>query len=120
MIARYVDGPLPGIPAITRNGHGGGTAWYVATALAAGALRDLVRTIAEEARVTAVGPESTGTIEVVRRVKSTSSYLFIINHGHGDVELPARGHELVTDAAVGRIVRVPAGAVRVIREDPAS
>ena len=120
VMARYLDGPLPGIPAITRNGHGGGTAWYVATALAAGALRDLVRTIAEEARVTAVGPESAGTIEVVRRVKSTSSYLFIINHGHGDVELPACGHELVTDAPVGRIVRVPAGAVRVIREDPAS
>ncbi|HSP76554.1 MAG TPA: beta-galactosidase trimerization domain-containing protein, partial [Cryobacterium sp.] len=123
VVASYLDGPLPGTPAITRNRHGDGTAWYVATALEAGALRDLVRTIAQHARVTMLGPERggtskrTGTIEVVRRVGATNSYLFIINHGPDDVELPANGHELVTDEPVGRIMRVPAGAVRVIRED---
>ena len=120
VVASYRDGPLPGISAVTRNRHDDGTAWYLATVLEAGALRDLLRTITQEARVTAVGPESAGTIEVVRRVNATNSYLFIINHGHDDVELPVSGHELVTDEPVGRIVRVPAGAVRVIREDTAS
>jgi len=120
VIASYLDGPLPGIPAITRNRHGAGDAWYLATALEAGALTDLLRTICREARVTAVCPEGDGTIEVVRRAGPAADYLFIINHGPDDIELPAAGHELVTDETISRIVRVPAGAVRVIREDPAS
>ncbi|TFD76020.1 beta-galactosidase [Cryobacterium fucosi] len=120
VIARYLNGPLPGIPAVTRNAHGAGTAWYLATALEAGALRDLMRTVAQQARVTAVGPESDGTVEVVRRASATASYLFIINHGSEELTLPADGHELITGEPVGRVVRVPAGAVRVIREDTAS
>ncbi|TFC46376.1 beta-galactosidase [Cryobacterium shii] len=120
VIARYRGGPLPGTPAITRNRHGAGDAWYVATALEAGALTDLLRTICQQARVTAVGPESPGTIEVVRRAGAAATYLFIINHGEDDIDLPASGRELVTGEPVNRIVRVPAGAVRVIREDPAS
>ncbi|MDY7555590.1 Beta-galactosidase C-terminal domain [Cryobacterium sp. 10C3] len=79
-----------------------------------------MRTVAQAARVTALGPESDGTIEVVRRADATHSYLFVINHGHAEIEIAASGHELVTDAAVDRIVRVPAGAVRVIREDTAA
>src|SRR5205085_914422 len=30
VVATYVDGPLPGVPAITRNAAGAGVAWYVA------------------------------------------------------------------------------------------
>ncbi|MDJ0324545.1 beta-galactosidase [Cryobacterium sp. PH31-AA6] len=120
VVASYLDGPLPGIPAITRNGHGAGTAWYLATALDAESLRGQMRTIAQQARVTAIGPESDGTVEVVRRASATASYLFIINHGGTELTLPAAGHELITGEPIGRVVRVPAGAVRVIREDTAS
>ncbi|MEC5148545.1 beta-galactosidase [Cryobacterium sp. GrIS_2_6] len=119
-VASYLDGPLPGVPAITRNGFGRGAAWYLATALEPDALREVMRTVAQAARVTALGPESDGTIEVLRRADATQSYLFVINHGHAEIEIAASGHELVTDAAVDRIVRVPAGAVRVIREDTAA
>ena len=120
VIARYRNGALCGIPAITRNGHGAGTAWYLATALDAVSLRDLMRTVAQRARVTAVGPESDGSVEVVRRASATASYLFVINHGDNELMLPAAGHELITDEPIGRVVCVPAGAVRVIREDSAS
>ncbi|MCI4656944.1 beta-galactosidase [Cryobacterium zhongshanensis] len=119
-VASYLDGPLPGFPAITRNDFGRGTAWYLATALDPDALRAVMRTAAQAARVTALGPESDGTIEVVRRADATHSYLFVINHGHSEIEIAASGRELVTDVAVDRIVRVPAGAVRVIREDTAA
>ena len=119
-IARYVDGPLPGTPAVTRNAHGAGTAWYVATALESGAYRDLMRTVAQGARVTALGPEGADSVEVVRRASADRSYLFIINHGADDITVPASGHELVTGDAVTRVLRVPAGAVRVIREDTAA
>ena len=119
-VARYLDGPLPGFPAITRNTFGRGTAWYLATALDPDALLDTLRTATQAAHVTALGPESAGTIEVVRRADATRSYLFVINHGRDEIEIAATGHELVTDAPVNRIMRVPAGAVRVIREDTAA
>ncbi len=120
VICSYLDGPLPGIPAVTRNVYGAGTAWYLATALDAKALRDQLRTIAQQAKATAIGPENDGRVEVVRRTSTTASYLFIINHGGTELTLPAAGHELITGEPIGRVVRVPAGAVRVIREDTAS
>ena len=119
-IARYLDGPVPGIPAITRNPHGAGVAWYLATALEAGALRDLMRTVCQGAGVTALGPESDGTVEVVRRAAADRSYLFVINHAAHDITVPAAGRDLVTGDLVDPTVCVPAGAVRVIRQDTAS
>ena len=116
-LAHYADGPLAGVPAFTRHDHGAGTAWYLATAPDPDGYRDLLRTIAAAARVTAVGPENDGLLEVVRRAAPGRSYLFIINHGDTEVEVSAAGVELVTGTDVTRTLRVPAGAVRVLRED---
>ncbi|RYV49852.1 beta-galactosidase [Pengzhenrongella frigida] len=120
VIARYTDGPLPGTPAITRAVHGDGAAWYLATALEAGALRDVMRTAAHGAGVVALGPESDGTVEVVRRASADRSYLFVINHAGQDISVAASGHELISGATVDSTLCVPAGAVRVVREDTAS
>ena len=119
-MAHYTDGALTGVPALTRNRHGAGTAWYLATAPDADTYRDVLRTIAGQARVTAAGPEGDGLVEVIRRATADRSYRFIINHGDTDVEVSAAGVELVTGADIASTLRVPAGAVRVIREDPAS
>ncbi len=59
-------------------------------------------------------------VDVVRRVGDDRSYRFIINHGSDDVLLNARGLDLVTGETASGTIRVPAGAVRVIREDAAS
>ena len=118
-VARYVDGPLPGTAAITRTSHGTGVAWYLATVLEPGALRDLMRTVSRGAGVTPLGPESDGTVEVVRRADADRSYLFVINHGSCDVSIPTAGHELVCGTTVESTLCVPAGAVRVVREDTA-
>ncbi|MGV8967371.1 MAG: beta-galactosidase [Cellulomonas sp.] len=119
-VARYVDGPLPGTAAITRATHGDGVAWYVATALEPGALRGLMRTVSRDAGVTPLGPESDGSVEVIRRAAADRSYLFVINHGPSEVSVPAAGHELVSGVTVESTLCVPAGAVRVVREDTAS
>jgi beta-galactosidase len=117
--AAYADGPLAGVAAVTRNAYGEGTAWYVATSLDAPDLRDLMRTVAAGAGVTATGPESDGSVEVVRRAGDGRSYLFVVNHSADDLEHPVTGHELVTDRPVAGHVHVPAGTARVVREDPA-
>jgi beta-galactosidase len=116
VIARYVDGPLPGVPAITRNTFGSGVAWYVATALDTAARLDFMSTVVHAASVTALGPESDGTIEVIRRAAPDRSYLFVINHGTTDLAYPASGFELVTSQPVRGELDVPAGTVRVVRE----
>jgi beta-galactosidase len=119
-VVHYTDGALPGVPALTRNRHGAGTAWYLATAPDADTYRDLMGSIAGQARVTAAGPVGDGLVEVVRRAAADRSYRFIINHGDTDIEVSGAGLELVTGADVTRTLRVPAGAVRVLREDTAA
>jgi beta-galactosidase len=119
-IAHYTDGPLVGVPAITRHQHGAGTAWYLATAPDAETYRDLLRTIGGHAHIDATGPEGDGLVEIIRRAAPGRSYRFIINHAETELELAAAGTELVTGIVVDRTLRVPAGAVRVIREDTAS
>lgn len=116
-VAVHIDGPLPGTPAITRNTHGAGTGWYLATALDPPDYRDLLRTIVSEAGVTPTGPESDGSVEVVRRAASGRSYLFAINHGSTAVDVPATGTDLITGFRADSVVQVPPGRVRVIRED---
>lgn len=114
----YADGPLPGVPAITRNTHGDGTAWYVATALDPPSLRDLMDVALHEAGVRPIGAPGDGSVEVVRRTDGSRSYVFVINHGTQPVEYAATGRDLITGAAVPGLLRVPPGAVRVVREEP--
>ncbi|GAB1688615.1 beta-galactosidase [Krasilnikovia sp. M28-CT-15] len=118
-LTRYTDGPLPGVPAVTRNTYGDGTGWYIATALDTTTLRDVLRQAVETAWVPATGPEGDGSVEVVRRADGERRYLFAINHGTTTVELPATGHELVDDQPITGTLRVGAGQVRVVREDRA-
>ncbi|MDI5942892.1 beta-galactosidase trimerization domain-containing protein, partial [Micromonospora sp. DH15] len=48
VVAAYADGPLPGVPALTRNAVGAGAAWYAATRLDdAGTDRLVARLLAE-------------------------------------------------------------------------
>lgn len=119
VVASYSDGPLPGVPAVTRNGRGDGVAWYVACGLGDEGLDRLLRTALDGAGV-AAGPGG-GEVEVVRRrggaAGSAVSWLVAINHGGRDAELPAVGVELLSGArASGRVV-VPAGGVVVVREE---
>ncbi|MFV2101040.1 beta-galactosidase [Micromonospora sp. LOL_024] len=118
-VARYVEGPVTGVPAVTRNSFGAGTAWYLATELRADALRDVVREAIRMAGVRPLGPEGDGSVEVVRRRADRRSYLFVINHGTADIQYTAAGIDLVTGDVVRGLVRVPAGDVRVIREESA-
>ncbi|HWS32341.1 MAG TPA: Beta-galactosidase C-terminal domain, partial [Actinoplanes sp.] len=112
VVATYEDGPMAGLPAITRNRHGAGTAWYIATNTN---LSDLLK----EAAVTAGARtgEKNKHLEVVRRKDGGRSYLFVINHSPDPVELPATGHDLITGQPVTGALLVEGGGVAVIREE---
>jgi beta-galactosidase len=115
VVASYVDGPLPGVPAVTRHEHGRGTAWYVATRLDDKGTRDLVHRLLHEADVEPVAQSQPG-VEVVRRSGSGRSYLFVLNHTAHDAAVDAHGEDLLSGRNCAGRLEVAAGAVAVVRE----
>jgi beta-galactosidase len=114
-VATYEDGPVAGVPAITRNDVGTGTAWYVATSLESAAVDRLVADICAEAGLAPVLAVPAG-VEVVRRTGEGRSYLFVLNHTSDPVEVPAEGFDLRHNQPVDGSVLVSAGGAVVIRE----
>ncbi len=114
-VASYVDGPAAGLPAVTRRQVGAGAAWYVATRLDAVGTDRLVERLVAETGVEQ-HPGATPLVEVTRRVRDEASWLFVINHGDVEAEVPAHGVDLVGGRVVAGDLRVPAGGVAVVRE----
>ncbi len=110
----YRDGPLPGVPALTRADAGRGLAWYLATRTDPSTTRAVLGEILTEAGVDRSGlPPG---VEVVRRRGDSTDYVFVINHTDQDVTVPVAGHDLLGGVVDGSGVRVSAGGVAVVRE----
>lgn len=114
-VASYVDGPLPGVPAVTRNAHGDGVAWYVATRLDDRSTARLLVAVCAGAGVRPAAEVPPG-VEVVRRTDGDRSYLFLLNHTDLPATVAAAGVDLVDGSPVTGAVRLPPGAVAVVRE----
>jgi len=113
-VSSYRDGPLPGVPAVTRRSVGRGAAWYVATRLDAEGTARLLGRVLTEAGIEH-GSHPTG-VEVVRRVGAGKSFLFVVNHTDSDVEVDADGVDLVTGRTCSRTITVVGGGVGVVQE----
>ena len=111
-VAVFADGRATGMPAITRNDFGSGTAWYVATSPDGATLQGLLRTILTEA---AAPFETTPAgVEVVERSSHDELFRVLINHTEEDAEFVAHGEELLTGDVVDGSLVVPAHQVRVL------
>ncbi|MBZ2199534.1 beta-galactosidase [Occultella gossypii] len=116
VLRSFVDGPLPGGPAVTRNVVGEGAAWYAATRQDEAGVAWLVGELLAESGVVAAASAEPG-VEVVRRVgEDGASYLFVLNHTDSEVRVPANGTDLVTGAAHSGDVTVPGWGYAVVRE----
>ncbi len=102
-IDTYVDGPVAGGPAITRNAFGAGHAWYLSTDFTADQLASVLAGAFADARVVPGPPEYHGVERVTRR-GSAGTFTTWLNHTDDDVRLPG-GETLL------------AGDVRVVRTD---
>lgn len=114
-VVRYVDGPVPGTPAVTRHALGAGVAWYVATRTDAATTARIVGRVVAEAGVVPVTTTVPG-VEVVRRRSDDRSWLFVLNHTGSAASVAAEGLDLVSGEHVAGSVTVPAGGVAVVRE----
>ncbi|TYB41890.1 beta-galactosidase [Actinomadura chibensis] len=117
--AVYGGGPLAGRPAVTRNAHGAGRAWYVGCHLG-----ERVGLVLEEAFADAgVRPvlDVPAGVEATRRDGPGASYLFLLNHRADEAEAPVPdGVDLLSGAAVRGALRLaPLGAavLRTARHD---
>ncbi|MGA9747552.1 MAG: beta-galactosidase [Nocardioides sp.] len=114
-VADYADGPLSGVPAITRHAYGQGTAWYLATRLDQPSIDALVSTLVNEAGLTAAAPAP--GVERVRRVGSDGrGWTFLINHTVDEVVVAIRGLDLVSGAEAEGTLVLGGGQVAVVRD----
>ncbi|WP_018788184.1 beta-galactosidase [Micromonospora sp. CNB394] len=118
VLAAYTDGPLPGVPALTRHAVGAGAAWYVGTRLDDDATDRLVARLLTETGVRPPVGAPAG-VEVVRRRSADRSWLFVVNHTGRPVRLAVSGVELLGGTRCDGELEVPAGEVAVVREQPA-
>lgn len=112
VVGAYRGGDLDGRPAVTRAGHGAGTAWYVSyLPRDAGVLLGQVL----EAAGLAADAVPSGGVERVERSDGTTSYLFLLNHGSGEVTVDApAGTDLLTGRPVVGTHLLPPRGVAVI------
>ncbi|MCS6577475.1 beta-galactosidase [Curtobacterium poinsettiae] len=115
-VVDYAEGSLAGRPAVTRNEHGAGTAWYTSTVLDTAALGGFVHRVLDEAGVHA-DPAVRPGLEVVRRRDDTHEWVFLLNHSDRTVEHHEAGHELVADRPVTGTTAIAPGGTQIIRTD---
>jgi beta-galactosidase len=112
VLESYVDGPVAGAPAVTRNGR----AWYVGTRLDDPSLDRLVGQVCAAAGVVPVLPDRPPGLEAVRRRHADGrGYLFLINHAEVAATVTATGTDLLTGDEHAGDVTVPPGGVVVLR-----
>jgi beta-galactosidase len=116
-LARYADGVLAGLPAITRHSYGTGTAWYLSTLPDDDALDALLLAAAAAAGLRPALPGGPPGVSVTRRHGDGAwSWLFAFNHGDSAVTLPAAGRDLITGREVTGTLELSPHGVAVIRE----
>ncbi|WP_425353733.1 beta-galactosidase [Arthrobacter stackebrandtii] len=114
-LASFTEYPLAGVPALTRNAAGSGSAWYLATFPEAGALDGILGRLLEESGVAAPVVAAPGVELTRRRAADGTGYLFAVNHGTSDASVAASGMELISGTQFTGVLA--AGAVAVIAED---
>jgi beta-galactosidase len=87
VLATFSGSRLAGQPAVTRNRFGAGQAIYIGTRLDPPAMARLLRSAWTEAEIVPEIDVPAG-VEVVKRSMARSSFLFLINHRAGSVDVP--------------------------------
>lgn len=112
ILARYVGGPLDGVPAVTSRGFpSGGRAIYVSAGLDSASVAALARSV-----VPAIDePDLPRDVEMLVRESDAEAFVFFINHSSDDVSVAGTGVEMLTATDIVDVLDVPSGAVRVLR-----
>ena len=107
-----------GMPVLTRNRFGKGTAYYAATRSNADFYAKLIRTICKECGITPI-IETPDLVEATRRSNANGTFLFFLNHDDKEHEicLTSGGTDILTDMSyrVGDKMRIKEKEVVILR-----
>lgn len=97
-LASYETDFYAGMPALTRNNYGKGTAYYVATRSNADFYRTLIDEICTASNIQPI-IDTPDCIEVTRRSNTNGTFLFFLNHDTEEhaVTLNRNGKDILTD-----------------------
>lgn len=98
-LSSYEKDFYAGMPALTRNNFGKGTAYYVATRSNADFYRQFIGDICKEISIEPI-INTPKHIEVTKRSNGNGTFLFFLNHGEEkcDIALNCGGTDILTDA----------------------
>jgi len=117
VVARYASGRLTGVPAVTRNTFGRGTAVYLSARVDRAFLDEL---LSAEWAAAGIRPELDVPlgVQVRRRTGNGRNYLLVLNHNDAParVDVGAGGTDSITGAAVTGTVELAANGVLVLQE----
>jgi len=89
VIARFVDGAFPGVPAVTSRNVDAGAASYVATSLGERERTDLLALFARRAGIeSGLDASVHGAVELITRETESHEYRFVVNHTAATVQVP--------------------------------
>jgi beta-galactosidase len=118
-LATYAGDFFAGRPAVTRNTHGRGTAYYLGTRLDDAGLDLLLRRVVKEAGVRPVLRTPPGVEATLREAKGRQ-FLFLLNHTDRAAQVALggyRGRDLITGKAAARTLKLPPLGVAVIQSN---
>lgn len=119
-LAFYEEDFYAGMPVITRNSYGKGSAWYVACQSDSGFYSDFTRRICRDAGISSLLEVPEG-VEVTLRVREDAEYLFLLNHTveEKEVILPGETVELLTGKHVfqGQTFILPGYGVGIFKSE---
>lgn len=110
-VATFTDADLAGMPAITRNDHGRGSAWYVATTPEPDGARRIIDRVLDDAGVPRERIALPVGVEAVRR----GGFLILTNQTDGEVSTGVVGEDLLGGAVDPDGARLPPYGTLVVR-----
>jgi beta-galactosidase len=119
VVARFGDGELAGLPAVTRHRFGRGTAWYLGTRPDKESMRALMDAVLEQASVEPVLQGLPADVQAARRTGEGGMYLILLNHSPrpATVALPEPADQLAPEKATDiKDLQLPPHGVAVLRE----
>jgi beta-galactosidase len=119
VLATYTGDFFAGRPAVTRNEHGRGAAYYLGTRLDAAGLDLLLTRVTKEAGVKPALRVPAG-VEATVRESGKAKFLFLLNHTDKPVKISLgahRGRDLVTGKAAARTLTLPPLGAAVVQSE---
>lgn len=116
VLAEYGADFYKGMPALTRNRFGKGQAYYIASSPESAFVDALLANFCEEKGVAPLADAPAG-VEVTRRSKDGSSFLFLLNHNAEEATVkvgPEYTQDLLTGQAVSGVITLAGRGVSIL------